>query len=155
MKRTIFLGITPCSQLSVNKCFGGTNRFHLQGRKDKLSKETWWYVPPKHRLTLNGIHGIISQKNELRYSAIPGFQNHSLMCCDLLYYYCAVNKWTINMTISCQPIALRLTSVYVFICLVFSELRFLVFKMVTIFIFMFRIIVDVLTVFDFSFVYMI
>jgi hypothetical protein len=33
MKSTIFWDITPCSSLSVNRCFGGTYRLHLQGRR--------------------------------------------------------------------------------------------------------------------------
>lgn len=89
--------------------------------------------------------------HELRYSAILGFQNHSLRCYDLLYYCYVIDGWTINMYIPWQSLTLRFTTVYVFICYAFSELRFLVFKMVTVFIHMFRIIVDVLSVFEISF----
>jgi hypothetical protein len=39
MKNTIFWDITPCSWLSVNRCFGGIYRLHLQGGKSKLSKK--------------------------------------------------------------------------------------------------------------------
>jgi hypothetical protein len=39
MKRIIFWDITPCSLLSVNQCFGGTYRLHLQGRRNKFSKK--------------------------------------------------------------------------------------------------------------------
>jgi hypothetical protein len=39
MKRTIFWDIAPCSPLKVNRRFGGTYPFHLQGRKNKLSKK--------------------------------------------------------------------------------------------------------------------
>jgi hypothetical protein len=66
--------MTPCSPLGVNRRFGGTYRLHLQGRKNKFSKKLarklnlflrpWRlrrYVPPKRRLTLNGLHGVISQ----------------------------------------------------------------------------------------------
>jgi hypothetical protein len=35
IKSTIFWDITPCSPLSVNRRFGGTHRFHLQGVKNK------------------------------------------------------------------------------------------------------------------------
>jgi hypothetical protein len=38
MKTIIFWDITPCSSLSVNRCFGGTYRPHLQSRKNKLNK---------------------------------------------------------------------------------------------------------------------
>jgi hypothetical protein len=74
MKIAIFWSITPCSPLSVNRRFGGTYRLHLQRLKiswarnqceSKLQAEWWrWrrYVPSKRRLTLNGLHGIISQK---------------------------------------------------------------------------------------------
>jgi hypothetical protein len=78
MKSTIFWDITPCSPLTVNRSFGGTYRLHVQGRKNKLnlffrpssgSKNNlffrpWrWkrYVPPRRPLTLNGLHGVISQ----------------------------------------------------------------------------------------------
>jgi hypothetical protein len=33
LKSTVFWDITPCSPLKVNRCCGGTYRFHLQGRK--------------------------------------------------------------------------------------------------------------------------
>jgi hypothetical protein len=33
MKSTIFWDITPCSLLKVNRRFGATYRFHLQGRR--------------------------------------------------------------------------------------------------------------------------
>jgi hypothetical protein len=39
MKNTFFWDIMPCSQLSVNRRFGGTYRPHLQGRKNKLSNK--------------------------------------------------------------------------------------------------------------------
>jgi hypothetical protein len=42
MSSTIFWDITQCSPLSVNRRFGGTNRLHLQGRKNKLSKKPAW-----------------------------------------------------------------------------------------------------------------
>jgi hypothetical protein len=37
MKSSIFWDIMPCSPLSVRRCFGGTYRLNLQGRKNKLS----------------------------------------------------------------------------------------------------------------------
>jgi hypothetical protein len=61
--------MTPCSPLSVNRCFGGTYRLHLQGRRNKFSKKpaskqvaSKRYVPPKRQLTLNRLHGVICQK---------------------------------------------------------------------------------------------
>jgi hypothetical protein len=86
----MFWDMTPCSPVSVNRRFGGTYRLHLQGRRNELSKKPtckqkkqqlacrllacWFlselisstlkrrYVSPKRRLTLNGLHGVISQK---------------------------------------------------------------------------------------------
>jgi hypothetical protein len=85
MKSTISWDITPCSPLSVNRRFGGTNRLHLEGQKITsarnqrasrwqvlarwfLAQLIFWpwrwkrYVPPKFRLILNWLHGVISQK---------------------------------------------------------------------------------------------
>jgi hypothetical protein len=38
LKSAIFRDITPCSPLSVNRCFGGTHR-HLPGRRNKFGKK--------------------------------------------------------------------------------------------------------------------
>jgi hypothetical protein len=38
IKSINFWDITPCSPLSVNRLFGGTYRLHLQGRRNKFSK---------------------------------------------------------------------------------------------------------------------
>jgi hypothetical protein len=38
MKSIIFWDMTPCSLLSFNRRFGGTYRFHLQGRRNRFSK---------------------------------------------------------------------------------------------------------------------
>jgi hypothetical protein len=80
LKSTIVWDITPWSPLRVNRRFRGTYRLHLQSRKNKLSKKPAWeqvasraqlivrlwrwrrYVPLKRRLTLNGLHGVISKK---------------------------------------------------------------------------------------------
>jgi hypothetical protein len=72
MKSTIFWDITPCSPLNINRRFGGTyclqpllaTCFHA-GFLLSLFFSAWrWrrYVPPKLRLTLNGLHGVIFQK---------------------------------------------------------------------------------------------
>jgi hypothetical protein len=83
MKSIIFWDMRPCSPLSFNRRFGGTYRLYHQGRRNMFSKPTnkqvascllagflnlflrpWrWrrYVPPKRRLKLNGLHGVISQ----------------------------------------------------------------------------------------------
>jgi hypothetical protein len=74
MKSTILSDITTCSPLSVNRRFGGTYHLHLQGLLATwllagfllnfvLRPLRWWlYGPPKRRLTLNGLHGVISHK---------------------------------------------------------------------------------------------
>jgi hypothetical protein len=49
LKNSVFLDITPCSLLKVRRRFGGTCCLH----------------PPKRRLTLIGLHGVVSQKIEL------------------------------------------------------------------------------------------
>jgi hypothetical protein len=40
MKSIIIWDMTPCTLLSVNRCFGGTYRLHLQNRINKFSKKT-------------------------------------------------------------------------------------------------------------------
>jgi hypothetical protein len=77
-ENTIFWDITPCSQSKVNLRFGGTNRFHLQGRtryhRESRWQAKWWYIarlirlwrwrqcnPSKLRLTFSGSHGVLSQ----------------------------------------------------------------------------------------------
>jgi hypothetical protein len=88
MSSSIFWDITPYSPLNVNWRFGRTFRLHLQNRKIKLARnqcESRWQalapaftfdlarlifrswrwkrnVPPKRQLTINGLHGVISQK---------------------------------------------------------------------------------------------
>jgi hypothetical protein len=61
MKSTIFWDITPYSPLSINRRFGKTYCLHLQCRNWRWSR----YVSPKCRLTLYGLHGVISQKMDL------------------------------------------------------------------------------------------
>jgi hypothetical protein len=66
MKSTTFWDIKPCSPLKVNRRFGGTNSLQFQVEKKSLARNQlenrWRYVPPKRRLTLNGLHGVIFQK---------------------------------------------------------------------------------------------
>jgi hypothetical protein len=97
MKSIIFWDMTP---LSCIRRFGGTYRLHLQGRRIRSARNQqasrWlacWFlpeliltpwkwrrcVPPKRRLTLNGLRGIISQKIILykttaSYSRSPGLK---------------------------------------------------------------------------------
>jgi hypothetical protein len=63
MKSSIFWDITPSGPLKVSACFGRTCRLHFQGRK-----QPWRWMRhdlPNCGLTLNGLHGVISQKIEL------------------------------------------------------------------------------------------
>jgi hypothetical protein len=74
--------VTPCSPSEVNGLSGGTYRLHLHGwRVSQTSNQQydglldykstlqprWWKqdIPPKRRLTFNGMHLIISQNIEL------------------------------------------------------------------------------------------
>jgi hypothetical protein len=110
-KSSVFWDITSCSPLKVNRCFGATCRRHLHGRRisearnqrEAVSKQssTWliprpwrwrWHVPPKRRLTFNGLHGVIPQKIRLLMCVLFSlsfwqFQNRTSLssetaCCD-------------------------------------------------------------------------
>jgi hypothetical protein len=82
MKSIIFWDMTPCSLLSFNRLFGGTYHLHLQGRRNKFSKnqQRWRrYFTSKRRLKLDGIDGVISQKMILfNLQRVPEFT--SLTC---------------------------------------------------------------------------
>jgi hypothetical protein len=66
---TIFWDVTPFSPLKVNRRFGGKYRLCLPPvSRWFLARLILWpwrwkqCVPPKRLLTLNGLHGVISQK---------------------------------------------------------------------------------------------
>jgi hypothetical protein len=87
LKSSIYRNITPCSPLEVNGRFGGTYCRQLQGQKISQARNqrevsstfyllhaAWlilrhwrwrWHIPPKSRLTFNGLCGVISQRIEL------------------------------------------------------------------------------------------
>jgi hypothetical protein len=72
MKSSIFWDITSCSPLKVNQHFGGKCRLHIQVLKRKflawLILRPWiwrWHLPPKRRLTFNGLYCVTPQKTEL------------------------------------------------------------------------------------------
>jgi hypothetical protein len=80
VKSTIFWVITPYTPLKVNRRFGGTYHLHLQGQstsREICQSESRWKaeqndVPPKRRLALNGLYGVISQKMVfLKLFAVP------------------------------------------------------------------------------------
>jgi hypothetical protein len=91
MKSIIFWDMTPGNPLSFNSRFGGTYLLHLQGQRNRFSKpaskqmaeDGKRYVPPKRRLKLNGLHGVISQKMILSsnlYSHRPeNFKSHTVL----------------------------------------------------------------------------
>jgi hypothetical protein len=99
MKCTIFWDITPCSPLKVNQRFEETYCLHLQGRRISSLVSRWFharlilrpwkwrlYVPPKRRLTSNGLHGGIYQKIvlfilTLSYFLRPSLQSDPLQKC--------------------------------------------------------------------------
>jgi hypothetical protein len=54
MKSTIFLDVTPCCPLKVNRRLGGTYRFHLQGlriSRARNQRESRWQAPCRKPLT--------------------------------------------------------------------------------------------------------
>jgi hypothetical protein len=71
MKSYVFWYITPCSPLEVDWNFGGLCRFNLSAWSWYLAWFTLvsfrWrrYISPNQQLTINVIHGVISQKLEL------------------------------------------------------------------------------------------
>jgi hypothetical protein len=84
MKSYTFWDISPCSPLKVSRRFGETRGLQLQHEACNkqsaarcrvsrsflpwltLQPQRWrQYVPPKHRMTFNTLHGVISQKIEL------------------------------------------------------------------------------------------
>jgi hypothetical protein len=93
------LGKTPCSPLKVNRRFGGIYRLHfhcLKISRARNQREIRWqtelsrwflarhifrpwrwrrYVPPKRRLTFNGLHSIMSQKMVLFITTVVSISN--------------------------------------------------------------------------------
>jgi hypothetical protein len=69
MKSSVFWDIMPYNPLKVLRHFGGTFFLRLYGSRIICAInhcESRWrrYLPPKHWLTFNELHGIISQKIE-------------------------------------------------------------------------------------------
>jgi hypothetical protein len=74
MKSIIFWDMAPCSPLSFNRRFGGTYRFHLQGRRNRFTKTS----KQAGGLKLNALHGVISQKMILLMTnMLPAICTHS------------------------------------------------------------------------------
>jgi hypothetical protein len=101
LKSDIFWDITPCSPLKVNRRFGGWCRLHLQSSACHLLSrwflallilQTWkWrlYGAPKRRLTLNGLHSVISQKMILFITTAVITSNHT----------CNYSVWSSDMVV--------------------------------------------------------
>jgi hypothetical protein len=96
MNNSIFWDMTLCSPLKVNRRFGGAFRLNLQclrisqarnqreaGSKHSLALLRPWrwerHVPLKRRLFFNGLHGVISQRQN---SSIV----YSTGCPNFIYY---------------------------------------------------------------------
>jgi hypothetical protein len=109
MKSTIFWNITPCSPLSVMLA----TWFHA-GFLLSLFFPPWrWrrYVPPKRRLTLNGLHGGISQKmvlfrlfDSLRYSLNWWIIQYLVIYGGIGVQVCGINSHDIFNKLSSTPI---------------------------------------------------
>jgi hypothetical protein len=91
MKNLIFWDMTPCSPLSLNRRFGGTYRLQQAAESACHLLACWFsqilflrprkwmqYVPPKRRLKLNGLHGVISQKMVLLITTAVKISNPTL-----------------------------------------------------------------------------
>jgi hypothetical protein len=86
MKNSVFWNITPCSPLKVNRRFGGTCRLSIQCLKiiqARNRRKRRWKASTillKHRLTFNGLHGVISQKIwNLKKACILWTENHTII----------------------------------------------------------------------------
>jgi hypothetical protein len=144
MKSIIFWDMTPCSLLSFNRCFGGTYRLHLQGLRSRFSKsaskqlatyllagllnlllQPWkWrrYVPPKRRLKLNGLHGVIFQKMIL-FIGCHIIANQDCLLkhyvvgvqCEINRIFDVLNQLRIKIELSCNSQSLQFISHTIFI----------------------------------------
>jgi hypothetical protein len=141
MKSIIFWDMTPCSPLSVSRRFGETYSLHLQGRRNKFSKKPaskllatclldgflmklflrpWkWrrYVPPKRRLTLKGLHGVISQKMILFKSL---HQTNRLLQVVNTRYEGAI-KPPVHFCLFEPPVHFVCLIVWLFVCSLFND----------------------------------
>jgi hypothetical protein len=69
-----YVRITPCSPLKINRRVGGTCRLHLHGRT-KSQARNQRQAGSKRRLTLNGLHSVLSQTTELFWEHREGPKN--------------------------------------------------------------------------------
>jgi hypothetical protein len=93
LKSTSFWDITLCSSLKVNSRLGEKNLFHLHSRAWKWNR----YIPPKRRLTFNGLHGVMYQNIVLIIitgviASSPTY--HHLMVYILTYTHTRINSET-------------------------------------------------------------
>jgi hypothetical protein len=107
MGSTIFWDIMPRNPLRVNRRFGRIYCLHLQGYFPAwLILRPWrWrrYVPPKCRLTLNGLHGVIFQKMVLLiYQPVRFFDDQdNLQMWEILTLTDWPIYWVIDWLITC------------------------------------------------------
>jgi hypothetical protein len=115
MKSSIFWNKTLCSSLKLSRRFGGTYCLHLQGRRIYQTREQceagsnqpcllpdsrWFNVPPKRRLTLNALHGLIYPNDGIlcveRYDDYKWWtgQDENGNNCDLLLVVSVAFVWT-------------------------------------------------------------
>jgi hypothetical protein len=106
-KITIFWDITSCRPFKFNRRFGGTCRLHFEGRriskqvifgnqverKAKLATSKWMrHVPPKRRLTYNGLHGVVYQKTELFITTAVGTSDPTQVKKKVKFSLCLINQ---------------------------------------------------------------
>jgi hypothetical protein len=85
MKSSLLRDILACNSLKVNRCFEEIYCLHLQTVSCRLYTgflldflQSWrWrrYFPAKRRLTISGLHGVISQKAELFLTTVGRTSN--------------------------------------------------------------------------------
>jgi hypothetical protein len=83
MKSSMFWDITQHSPMKVNRLFSRTLLCCL------IYSRPWrWrrHIPPKRRLTFNGLHGIVSQKIEL-------FTKWAILWARVVFQYLPVPSW--------------------------------------------------------------
>jgi hypothetical protein len=80
-KSTVFWDMSLCSMVKVNRHFAGIYHLHHHQVSCCYFAQLIWswrqrrYVPSKRWLTINGLHGVISQKIELFISIAVGTSN--------------------------------------------------------------------------------
>jgi hypothetical protein len=127
-----YVDITPCSPLKVNRRFGGTYHLnihssvcHLLSRWffPRLVLWSWrWrrHVPPKRRLTVNGLQGVISHKIVLFITTAVRPSNPTLVLSwrqqQLVSWWYACRY----QVVFCEG------TIFILVCLIFAISRYLI-----------------------------